>query len=72
MHTQILIPLDGSALAEGALPVALPLARAIAAEVILLQVVSPPPQVDPMTGWPALRRRRARGGRRSRTPRASI
>jgi nucleotide-binding universal stress UspA family protein len=53
MHTQILIPLDGSALAEGALPLALPLARAMAAEVILLQVVSPPPQVDPMTGWPS-------------------
>lgn len=51
MQTQVLIPLDGSDLAEGALPVALPLARAMAAELLLLQVVSPPPQVDPVTGW---------------------
>lgn len=39
--TRILVPLDGSPLAESALPEALALARALGAEVVLLQVLPP-------------------------------
>lgn len=42
MFKRILVPLDGSALAEKALPVAARLARASGGSVILLRVVSPP------------------------------
>lgn len=38
---RLLVPLDGSALAERALPEAAELGKALAAEVILLQVVAP-------------------------------
>jgi nucleotide-binding universal stress UspA family protein len=40
---RVLVTLDGSALAEAALPLAATLSRALGAEVILLQVVPPPP-----------------------------
>ena len=43
----ILVPLDGSTIAEAALPVALQLARADGARVILLMVTSPHPAPDP-------------------------
>jgi nucleotide-binding universal stress UspA family protein len=42
MYTKILVPLDGSALAERALPHAGEIARSTGAEVILLQVVGAP------------------------------
>ena len=42
MYTRILVPLDGSALAERALPHAGGIGRATGAEVILLQVVQAP------------------------------
>ena len=42
MERQVLVPLDGSALAEQALPHALVLARATGSAVILLQAVPPP------------------------------
>ena len=42
-YRRILVPLDGSTLAEHALPLAQTLARAMAAELILLQVVVPLP-----------------------------
>ena len=40
-HVTLLVPLDGSAMAERALPEAAALGKALAAEVILLQVVVP-------------------------------
>jgi nucleotide-binding universal stress UspA family protein len=47
----VLIPLDGSVLAEGVLPSAIELARLFAARVTLLRVIdSPAPSLDPATG----------------------
>ena len=42
MFKRILVPLDGSALAEGAIPVAARLAQAVGGTVILMQVVATP------------------------------
>jgi nucleotide-binding universal stress UspA family protein len=42
MFQQILVPLDGSARAEQALPMATRLARASGGAVLLVQVVGPP------------------------------
>ena len=44
MFTRVLVPLDGSAAAEAALPYAERLARHAGAEVLLVRVVPPPPQ----------------------------
>ena len=41
MNQQILVPLDGSALAEVVMPYAAALARANSAELMLLQVIAP-------------------------------
>ncbi len=41
----VLVPLDGSPLAEGALGEAARLAKALGAAVILLQVIPPPPEI---------------------------
>jgi nucleotide-binding universal stress UspA family protein len=41
MFANILVPLDGSALSEGALAMAQPLARASATTLHLLQVIAP-------------------------------
>ncbi|MER3421776.1 MAG: hypothetical protein C4290_15160 [Chloroflexota bacterium] len=46
---RILVPLDGSALSEHAVPVAARLARALEAAVILLRVVPPPKEPVPPT-----------------------
>ncbi len=50
MYTKILVPLDGSALAERALPHAGEIARATGAEVILMQVVRAPLGDTPEAG----------------------
>ena len=50
MYTKILVPLDGSILAERALPHAGEIARATGAEVILLQVVRAPLGDSPEAG----------------------
>ena len=50
MQAQILIPLDGSALAEGILPAVLPLAHATGSGVTLAQVVSARPPGTPLPG----------------------
>ena len=47
MYTRILVPLDGSARAEQALPDAARLARASRGSLILVQAVAPPPQYPP-------------------------
>ena len=47
MDQQILVPLDGSPLAERALPLARVLAKAGQAQLILLRVISPPTGHDP-------------------------
>ena len=44
---RIMVPLDGSAIAEQALPLAIRLARSARAELILLQVVAPPVEYVP-------------------------
>ena len=52
---RILVPLDGSAIAEQALEPALALAEAISAELIFLRVTSVPHiVVQPLPGWPGL------------------
>jgi nucleotide-binding universal stress UspA family protein len=50
MQPQILVPLDGSALAETILPHATELARATGSRLTLLQAVPPPVLVEPMMG----------------------
>lgn len=46
MYKRVLVPLDGSALAEGALPLMLEIAGPLDLEVVLLRVVQPlPPEV---------------------------
>ena len=53
MFQHILVPLDGSALAEQALPTAARLARSVGGSVILLRVVKPPVEYaggDPYRG----------------------
>lgn len=50
MYAKILVPLDGSALAERAIPHAVGIARATGAEVILLQVVQAPLGSTPEAG----------------------
>ncbi len=55
MYKRVLIPLDGSALAEQALPHALAQARLFEAELILLQVLAPLPH-SPLLGEPARER----------------
>ena len=52
MHKRVLIPLDGSALAEQALPHAIAQAGLFEAELILLQVLIPLPRF-PLLGEPA-------------------
>lgn len=49
MFQRLLVPLDGSSRAEQALPVAARLARASGGTVVLLRVVSPPPELAPST-----------------------
>ncbi len=49
MHTNILVPLDGSPRAEFALPVAARIARATSSSLLLVQVISLP--VDYSGGW---------------------
>lgn len=51
--TRILVPLDGSALAEGALPFAQELARAFDAEILLLRIWAPSAYI--IEGYPAAR-----------------
>jgi nucleotide-binding universal stress UspA family protein len=46
MATQILVPLDGSPLAEQALPCAMGLSRALEAEMVLFGAVSIPPDTE--------------------------
>ncbi|MBF6612465.1 MAG: universal stress protein [Chloroflexi bacterium] len=48
MQRQILVPLDGSKLAEQALPHAAAMARAIGSGLTLIWVVTPPPGVNPL------------------------
>ena len=50
----ILVPLDGSTIAEAAIPVALQLARADNARLVLLMVTSPHPAPDPAPVEPDL------------------
>src|SRR6476469_461536 len=50
MTSYILVPLDGSSLAEAALPSATALARATASTLILLRVVPPLTMIEPMGG----------------------
>ncbi|MBN1218656.1 MAG: universal stress protein [Anaerolineae bacterium] len=50
MASQILVPLDGSSLAEQALPCAMYLARGLSAKLILLRVFSIPPDFDVSLG----------------------
>ena len=50
MKRQILVPLDGSALSETALPHAIALARATSASLLLLRVVSVPTGAQGI-GW---------------------
>ena len=50
MQPQILVPLDGSALAETILPHAMELARATGSRLVLLQAVPPPMPAAPMMG----------------------
>jgi nucleotide-binding universal stress UspA family protein len=52
----VIIPLDGSELAEQALEPALQLGRLMAASYILLRVVKPVVMHDPNLGWPAMTR----------------
>jgi nucleotide-binding universal stress UspA family protein len=56
MQPQILVPLDGSALAEGVLPYAVALARLSASTLVLLQVI-PSRIALPSIGWRAFERR---------------
>ncbi|MGB3713289.1 MAG: universal stress protein [Candidatus Promineifilaceae bacterium] len=54
-YKRILVPLDGSPLAEQALEPALALAEAVSAELILLRaVVLPLVPVEPVPGWPGM------------------
>lgn len=46
MYTKIAVPLDGSSLAEKALPYAIRLAKALDAQLLLLQVAELPPYTD--------------------------
>ena len=48
MQRQILVPLDGSQLAEKALPHAAAMARATGSGLTLMRVVAPPPGVNPL------------------------
>jgi nucleotide-binding universal stress UspA family protein len=53
MATRILVPLDGSSLAEQALPCALTLARGLGAELVLLRAIWIPPDIlDMLTSLP--------------------
>ncbi|MGD8473915.1 MAG: universal stress protein, partial [Anaerolineae bacterium] len=45
MATRILVPLDGSSLAEQALPCAVTLARGLPAELVLLRAIWIPPDI---------------------------
>ena len=56
MQSQILVPLDGSALAEGVLPYAAALARLSASALVLLQVI-PSARALPSVAWRAFERR---------------
>src|SRR5436305_2004886 len=60
MHNHILVPLDGSALAETALPHAIALAQATGAGLRLLRVIETPVEIEPLTlsTEPSLRGRR--------------
>jgi nucleotide-binding universal stress UspA family protein len=51
MYKKILVPLDGSALAERALNHAVEIARGTGAELILLEVVTPPLAAVPEAGF---------------------
>ena len=52
---RILVPLDGSSLAEQALQPALELAEAVSAELILLRaVILPLVPIEPVPGWPGM------------------
>jgi nucleotide-binding universal stress UspA family protein len=53
MEARILVPLDGSAVAEAILPAAANLARITGGALTLLRVVSPPPALDPFGLVPA-------------------
>ncbi len=57
MFRSILVPLDGSRIAAQALPYAMALAEACAADITLLSVVSPPGRRD--VGMPRVARREA-------------
>jgi nucleotide-binding universal stress UspA family protein len=50
MTSQILVPLDGSPLAETVLPHAMVLARATGSSLMLLRVLAPPLLIEPMLG----------------------
>jgi nucleotide-binding universal stress UspA family protein len=58
MYKRVVIPLDGSALAEQALPHAIAQAKHFEAELILLQVLAPLPR-SPLLGEPARGRAQA-------------
>ena len=51
MPSRILVPLDGSALAERALPCAVMLARGVPAELVLFRAVSIAPDLEAMLGF---------------------
>jgi nucleotide-binding universal stress UspA family protein len=50
MYTTILIPLDGSAVAESPLPYAGALARSVGTQLLLVRVVPPPGPIAPESG----------------------
>ncbi len=50
MFEHLLVPLDGSRLAEAALPAALRLATAFSADITLVQVIQPPYMASPADG----------------------